>query len=80
MQTPEESKTTKESTEGKKSGKKNKNIRDIENAKLKDPNSYNKDKEVGTSAPVKESVAKSNENTRKDKLDREQANKENKSE
>mgnify|MGYP000958516562 CR=1 FL=1 len=78
MQTPEESKTTKESTEGKKSDKKS--LRDTKNAKLKDPNSYNKDKEVGTSAPVKEAVAKSTENTRKDKLDREQANKENKSE
>ena len=35
---------------------------------------------MATSAPVKEAVAKSSENTRKDKLDREQANKENKSE
>ena len=50
MQTPEESKTTKESTEGKKSDKKS--LRDTKNAKLKDPNSYNKDKEVATSAPV----------------------------
>jgi hypothetical protein len=35
---------------------------------------------VGSSAPVKKAVAKSSENTRKDKLDREKANKENKSE